>query len=73
MRLSWQINDMSGSLLREESIDFNFTAAGEQRRHTISLQVPRPGWYGLKFSLAPCDASGEAVFRPLSRLRRSRA
>jgi hypothetical protein len=51
MRLSWQISDVSGRLLRGENLDFDFAAAGEQRQHTIALKVPRPGWYGLKFAL----------------------
>ena len=58
MTLSWQISDVSGSLVREESIDLSFTAVGQQRRHAIPLKTPRPGWYGLKLTLA--TAGGEA-------------
>jgi hypothetical protein len=50
--LSWQISDMSGTLVHEESVNLDFVAAGEQHRHTVSLKAPRPGWYGLTFSLA---------------------
>lgn len=53
--LSWQITDVSGGLLREERLQWQFAAAGEERRHRIPLQVPRPGWYGLKFALASSD------------------
>jgi len=51
--LSWQITDVSGATLREESVHFDFAAAGESREHAIALKTPRPGWYGLKFALAP--------------------
>jgi len=53
VNLSWMITDVSGAQLREDSVNFSFAAAGEERRHTISLRMPRPGWYGLKFELAP--------------------
>jgi hypothetical protein len=50
--LSWQITDVSGALVREGRVNLDFAAAGEERQHAISLNAPRPGWYGLKFSLA---------------------
>ncbi|MCY2988213.1 MAG: hypothetical protein NTY19_10170 [Planctomycetota bacterium] len=50
--LSWRITDVSGALLREDRVALDFSAGGEERRHTIPLNVPRPGWYGLKFALA---------------------
>lgn len=50
--LSWRITDVSGKLLREERVNFDFEATGEERQHTIALQAPRPGWYGLQYSLA---------------------
>ena len=52
MILVWQIHDVAGSLLREESVDLSFTTAGQERRHTIPLAAPRPGWYELKFTLS---------------------
>ncbi len=50
--LSWQIRDVSGTLMHEESVNLDFVAAGEERRQVVRLTAPRPGWYGLKFSLA---------------------
>lgn len=50
--LSWQIRDVTGTLVREESVAMDFASAGEQRRHTIDLRAPRVGWYELKFALA---------------------
>ncbi|NLX97117.1 MAG: hypothetical protein GXY83_13165 [Rhodopirellula sp.] len=58
--LSWQITDVSGAMVREQSVAFDFAAPGEERRQTIPLDAPRPGWYGLKFSLAGGD--GEKPF-----------
>jgi hypothetical protein len=59
-RLSWQITDVSGAVVREESVNLDFTAAGEERQHAVDLKAPRPGWYGLKFSLT--RASGAKPF-----------
>jgi hypothetical protein len=59
--LSWQVRDVSGSLLREESVRLSLAAAGEQRRHVISLKAPRPGWYGLKFAITPCRVAAKPV------------
>lgn len=62
LKLSWQITGVSGELLREDSINLNFAAAGEERRHAIALKTPRPGWYGLKFSLASRSARADPFF-----------
>jgi hypothetical protein len=50
--LSWQIIDVSGTRVRDESVNLDFAAAGEERQHVVSLKAPRPGWYGLRLSLA---------------------
>jgi len=49
--LSWQIRDVSGAVIREDRADLDFAAAGEERRHVVSLVAPRVGWYELKFAL----------------------
>lgn len=56
--LSWRISDVGGAVLREDRVEFNL-AAGQQREHTIPLGSPRPGWYGLRYSLAARDAAAE--------------
>jgi hypothetical protein len=50
--LSWQITDVSGALVREDRVNLDFAAAGQERQHVVGLGAPRPGWYGLKLKLA---------------------
>ncbi len=51
--LAWRITDVSGATVREGRVHRGFSAAGEAHRPTIPLKAPRPGWYGLRLSLAP--------------------
>jgi len=66
LTLSWRLADVAGALVREENTNFSFARTGEERRHVISLAVPRPGWYGLKFALArrTAAAEGQAAAKP---------
>jgi hypothetical protein len=50
--LAWEITDVEGQLVRRQAVDFDLRAAGEVHRQTIDLSAPRPGWYGLKFTLS---------------------
>ena len=58
LALSWQITDVAGRVVRDDRVNLDFASAGEQRQQVISLNVPRPGWYGLKFALAARSAAG---------------
>jgi hypothetical protein len=59
--LSWKITDVAGTVVREEAIPLDFAAAGEVQERTVGFAAPRPGWYGLEFTMRRPD---EAAGRP---------
>jgi hypothetical protein len=52
LTLSWKISDVNGTVLKKESTSQTFSAAGEERKIKIPLDMQKNGWYGLDFELS---------------------